>query len=128
MTIKQRDAVKAYQALKKLNSQETSGSIALKIFNTMNKLQSMFDFQIQEERKILEKHPQFNPVEGKIKIENGDQEAAIAELKAIDDEFGKLASIENDVDIESFVINTNAESIKISGDDIKALDGIVEFT
>ena len=129
MIIKQKNGVKAYKVLQKLNAQETSGSLALKIFKAMNVFQLIWDFQIQEEKKIMEKYPDFDPMTGSINVEakGGNKEEAINEIKKIDQELTDLANLDTDIDFEPFIISLDGESIKLSGQDIKDLTGFVTF-
>lgn len=129
MKVKQKEAIKAYKVFQKLNNQETSGAIALRIFKAMNALQSAWDFQLQEERKIFERHPNFDPSTGSISLKDKEieEQEAVDELKAIDNELSEIANIDTDVDFEPFTISLDFESLKLSGQDIKNLSGFVDF-
>lgn len=128
MKIKQSEATKAYKALKKLNFQEVSCATAYNIFTMLSDLQPLWDFQIQEERKIIEKHPKLDLVTGTIKMENdSEKESAIKEAEEIGKEFEALRDMEQEVNLIPFEIDTTQESLKISADDIKALQGFVTF-
>lgn len=129
MKIKQKDGVKAYNVLQKLNTQETSGRVALRIFKAVNAFQSVWDFQLQEAKKILDRHPDFDPKTSSISIEakNGDKDLAIEEIKQVDKEIFDLDNLEVDVEFEPFTILLDEESLKLSGQDIKDLAGFITF-
>ena len=129
MKIKQKDGVKAYNVLQKLNMQETSGRVALQIFKAVNALQSVWDFQLQEAKKILDRHPDFDPNTNSISIEskNGDKDLAIEEIKQVDKEILELDNLEVDVEFEPFTIFLSEEPLKMSGQDIKDLTGFISF-
>lgn len=124
------EAVNAYVSLRDLNQHKfNDGKVAMKIFELFTKLQPSYDFRVQEERKIQEAHPKFNPVTGRMKmIDDGtDQESLIQELKQVEEEFEKLSELEVDVDFEPFEIDLTKEQLPISGQDIGNLKPFITF-
>ena len=132
MKVKQGDAVKAYQSVLDLNRQKlSSGKIAKQIFELTGKLASAYDFQLQEAKKILELHPEFDPSINGIKLEGkNDEERAVAikEVKQIEKEFNDLAELDVDLDFTPFSIDLNRfDEIQLSGEDIGNLEKFITF-
>ena len=130
MTIKSLEGASAYRSLITLNQHKfTDGRIAIKIFNLMNKLKPVFDFRLQEEKKIIDAHPNFDPTINGIKIEKdgSNAEEADREAKEIQKEFEDLGEIESEIDYEPFDLDLSKEQIPLSADDIKNLTTFINF-
>jgi hypothetical protein len=130
MTIKSLEGASAYRSLITLNQHKfTDGRIAIKIFNLMNKLKPVFDFRLQEEKKIIDAHPNFDPTINGIKIEEdgSNKEEADREAKEIQKEFEDLGEIESEIDYEPFDLDLSKEQIPLSADDIKNLTKFINF-
>lgn len=130
--ILQKDGMRAYKALGKLMNEALNLHTAKKVFDMHAKLQPIWDFQMNEERKILDRHPNVDPVTASVTYNENDEEtknARIKELSSFDKELDALGAIEHpEIEIERIVIHMNDEPfIKITGNDIKALQGFVEF-
>ena len=130
MVVKNIDAVKAFTSLSDLNRHKfNDGHIARKVYNLMNSLQPVFEFQVQEERKIYKEHPNYDPRNHGINFaEKGIlREDAQKEIEQIDAELEKLANLESDVAYEAFEIDLSKESVPLSGEDYGNLRNFVNF-
>lgn len=131
MKIKQSEAMKAYQSVNDLNKQKlSSGKLAKQIYDLSSKLKSAFDFQIQEEQKIFDAHPNFDQVVGGIRLEGKSYEErkqCAEEAKQIDAELKELSELDFEIDFEPFDFNLEANNVKISGEDIGNLERFINF-
>lgn len=113
-------AIDALEALRKINRQDTSTTTARRVFELKKKFESAAEFMQQEEGKILAHYTYENKGNGR--IEFADVETANkyrAERKALSDE---------EYEIEFKPIKIHAiEGIRVSGEDVGNLDGIIEF-
>ena len=122
--------IKACHALDKIMNQDLSLSMAKQVFDMREKLQSSWDFQVMQERKIAEKHPHVNPRNASVSYDNGDAEMEkerLAELDSFFKEMNDLAEMEQDLTVEPIILRSSEENIKIAGRDIKALQGFITF-
>lgn len=127
--MKQSQCVAAYIALSKIMEQDTSLLTARKVFGMVHLLQPCWDFQGQQERKIIERHPDVDPRNSSVTCPTDDKEEAdrlLAELDSYTKELEELGQMEQNLKIEPFSIPLS-ENIKIAGKDIKALEGFVTF-
>ena len=126
----QNEAVLAYLSAKDLNQQKlSSGKLAKKVFELKQKLQSAWDFQVQEEAKIYEAHPAITPGVSEVQL-NGDPEKRqelIREVNMINSDLKKLGELEVDIDFEPFDFNLDFENVSLSGEDIGRLSKFVNF-
>lgn len=131
MKIKQLEAMKAYQSINDLNKQKlSSGKLAKQVYDLSSKLKSTFDFQIQEEQKIYNDHPEFDPTIGGIRLEGKsieERKQYAEEIKQIDKELRELAELDVEIDFEPFEFNLEANNVKISGEDIGNLEKFINF-
>ena len=131
MTIKQSEAMKAYQSVNDLNKQKlSSGKLAKQVYDLSSKLKSAFDFQIQEEQKIYNDHPEFDPTIGGIRLEgksNEERKQCAEEIKQIDKELRELSELDFEIDFEPFDFSLEANNVKISGEDIGNLEKFINF-
>lgn len=128
--MRQGQCIQAYKALSKIMAQDTTLTISKKVFDLQRELQPAWDFQINEEQKIAARHPDVDPVSASVKYKTDDKEAeekALAELAAFEKELKDLADLDRDLVIEPFTIYMNQENIRLSGNDIKALTGFINF-
>lgn len=129
--MKQAEAIKAFISIKKLNSQDVSPRVAQNIFRLYKELQSVYDFQIQEEQKIFKKHPNFDVSIGGIKMNNSndpvEKEQSSKEILEINNELKELGNTNTVVNFEKITINTMHEDIKLSGEDIANLEPFIMF-
>lgn len=128
--MKQGKIIQAYKALDGIMAQRVTLPVAKSIFDMQRKMQNAWDFQIQEENKIAERHPNVNPREGSVKYDQSNEEdkkEKLAELDSFIRELTELADMDTALEIEPIVIHISMENIKMSGNDIKALNGFVNF-
>ena len=131
--MKQKDLLKAYASAKYLNQQRLSDvSAAKKIYQLMTKLQPSLDFQIQEEQKIYDSHPDYSPELNGCRIpENATSEEKARltqEVKEVGEALKALNETECDpIDFEKFVFDCEKNKISISGEDIGNLESFIEF-
>lgn len=126
----QEKCVKAYRALDKLMTQNLTLPMAVKVFNMRQDLKKVWEFQLSEERKIIERHPNVDPASGTVEYPLDDEklmDERVAELDSFVKEIKELGLMEQDIKIEPFVLVTGNEDIKIAGSDIENLQGFVEF-
>lgn len=113
-------AMNALEALRKINRQNTSTTTARRVFELKKKFETAAEFMQQEEEKILARYKYEDKGNGR--IEFADVETANkyrAERKA-------LAESEFEIEYKPIRIH-EIEGIRISGEDVGDLEGIVEF-
>lgn len=128
--MKQRELVRAYNSLNEINRcRLTDGKLAMQIYKLKSKLQPIFDFQIQEEEKIFNEHPNFDPrLNGVVIGKDGvNRDEALNEAKIVSEELKKLADIDVDFEFEPFDFDLNAHNVPISGEDIENLNSFINF-
>lgn len=118
--MKQYAIIKAYKALTKLGQQDLPIKLAFDLFKIKRALQTQWDFQVDEEAKLTA-GTTVNP-DGSVTFETPEKaEAFRARLK-------ELASIDVDLKIKPVQIPLSIPGLKLSMDDIDALDCFVQFT
>lgn len=130
MRVKQGTVVMAYKALEKIMAQNTTLPVSKKTFDMQRKLQAAWDFQVNEERKIAARHPNVNAGTATVQFPPNDEEIKkerMAELDSFVKEIEELSEMEAEIEIEPFAIYMSAEAIRLSGNDIKALQGFIDF-
>ena len=130
--MKQREAVKAYLAVKDLNKQKmSSGRTAKKIFDLYCILQKYWEFQGQEEIKVNQRYPNLDFEKGSVNMEGMSPEERAKTLEtvaSVNRELNQIGETEIDLVPEKFVIEFDEEpNLKISGEDIGALEKFIEF-
>lgn len=128
--MKQGQCIQAYKALSKIMMQDTSLPISKKVFDLHEKLRPIWDFQVNEETKIAARHPNVDPVSASVRYPTNDKEAekkALAELEAFEKDIRDLSEMEPAIKTEPFTIYMDQENLRISGNDIKALTGLINF-
>ena len=126
----QEKCVKAYRALGKLMTQNLTLPMAVKVFNMHRDLQKVWDFQLSEEKKIIERHPNVDPATTSVQYDSDDEKTKderLAELDSFIKELNELGLMEQEVKIEPFSLDTDREDIKIAGADIGNLQGFINF-
>ena len=126
------DAVKAYMSLRSLNAQRTSGRVAKKIFDLMNKLKPLWEFQTQEEQKLFEKYPVLDPRTMRLNLGDSDMDAdeklqLTKEIKQAFDDLSETELDEKEFESYKFEIDLENEDLKLSGEDIANLSPFVTF-
>ena len=127
--MKQGKIVAAYKALHKLMMQDVPLPLARRLFGMVRTFQDAWDFQVQEEQKIANRHPDVDPIRMCVQYPSGDKEAEeklLKELKSYEDEMTALMEMDFAVTVDPLTIH-DSENIKIAGKDIAALEGIVIF-
>ena len=130
MKVKQGTVVAAYKALDKIMAQNTTLPVSKKTFDMQRKLQAAWDFEVREEEKIAARHPNVDPGNVSIQVPPNDEEIKkerMAELDSFVKEIEELSEMEAEIEIEPFTIYMSAEAIRLSGNDIKALQGFIDF-
>lgn len=131
MVTTQGTALKAYIAIEELNKQTFSGPIAKKLFNLYKTLKPVYEFQLQEEKKIFSKYPEFDPTINGCPVKDNNPETierARTVAKSVDSELKDLGAIEIDIDCEPIIIPESEQTnLKISGAFIGYLEGFVDL-
>lgn len=130
MKLKQGQIIAAYKALSRIMDQPTSLPVAKKIFDLQKLMQPAWEFQLREEEKIAGKYPDVDPMTASVHYETNDPEDKKAKLAALDSfvrELTELGEMETELSFDPVTIYTEMENIKIAGNDIKALNGFVNF-
>jgi hypothetical protein len=130
MKVKQGTIVAAYKALDKIMRQNTTLPVSKKTFDMQRKLQAAWDFQIREEEKIAARHPNVNPDNASVQFPPNDEEIKkerMAELDSYVKDIEELLEMEAEIEIEPFTIYMSVEAIRLPGNDIKALQGFIDF-
>lgn len=128
------DAVKAYRAAEKLSFQTgLKRGTSIKVFLLREALKSAFIYDSDEERKVIESHPNFDPVKGYVIATDGDPVTAINERKQIEKELDDLHNSEWDNEQfnnlpAQFEIGEDEKIDTLTPDDIGALMPFIEFT
>lgn len=129
----QRDLANAYIPATKLNNQMLPCNIAKKVFLLVEKLQPVWNFQLQEEKKIFEAHPLYNPELGGCVYSKEDpvevQENAKKEVTEVSDALKELAEIKHeDFSFEPFEIEEDLQKkIELTGQEIGYLKPFIIF-
>lgn len=112
-------AIQAYKVIEKLSGGNMPLPVAYKFFKMRKALMPQYEFQIEEERKLLEKCGAIHQ-DGSWMFESEQGKNEFIEL------LDKIGKIEVDVDMEkqSISLDTN---IELSIEDMEALDGFVNF-
>ena len=129
----QKDIVNAFFSARYLNQQRLSDvSTAKKIYQLMKKLQPSLDFQMQEEQKIYDAHPDYSPELNGCQLPADCTPERRAELtkeaKDVSDALKALNETEVEpIDFKKFQFDCAKNSIPISGEDIGNLEPFIEF-
>ena len=127
----QREIVEAYKVLNKICQQNTSLATAAKAFKMRSALTEQWKFQGEQEEKIFGAHDGLTFNNGSVSKqlpEDASQEDADKireELMEIRKALTDLSDMIVEVDITPFIIPAN-ENLRLSGDDLAALDGFVK--
>lgn len=125
--MKQYQINKAYNVLKKLSHMEFDVKTAYNIFRLIKTLEPACAFQMQHEKKLLEKYGGSINRDGNIVFTSSQYgEDAVAQWE---NELTSLLEMENDLQYDPIQISLNDfASQKITPQDILSLDGFVVFT
>lgn len=128
----QRDQVRAYIAASKLNRLTLPISIAKKVFTLVDRLQPSWDFQAQEEKKIYDAHPMYNPEIGGCIPEDDSLEArhkAEQEARLVVEALKQLAETEvEQFEFEPIEISEELQDrIELSGEEVGYLKPYITF-
>ena len=119
--MKQNQVIRAYNAMKKLANQELPIKISCKIHRLMVSIRPAWDFQLNEEDKILRR---LNPTT----LENGAlQFNSPEDAKEFRDKLDEIGNMDTeDMDLHPIQLPI-PEGALISANDLEALEGFVEF-
>ena len=116
----QLEAVKAFKVLMSIGQEKIPVGTAYKLFCKKRALQPVFDFQIEQERVIIDRYNAVADERGNISPKNpADRPAMQSDLKA-------LNQMECQIDIEPIEIEV-PEGLKITVNDVEALEPVVKF-
>lgn len=117
ITITQAEAVKAYLKVLEIYKQPMNPQISRKLYTLKNKLKESFDFQGDQETKIINKY-------NGTPLENGafhfEGEGVI---EKVTEEIQELANTEVTIDMEP--IDLLSQNIQISGEDIESIQAFI---
>lgn len=120
--MKQGNIVQAYRALQKLTAETLPIKIACKLHRLKVQLRTAWDFQLEEEGKLIAKLRPREEQDGSLTFQNKedcklfrDQLAALADMDADDVKFDRVEM-------------PMLEDISLSANDVEALEGFVAFT
>jgi len=117
--MKQSQMVNAYKVLENLSKQTMPIKTAYAVHKLRGKLKPAFDFQVEQEERLIEK---LNP-----KIENGSLFFQnVDDAQEWKDEMIAVGNMESDIEFEPIKISIN-DDLQISLDNIDALEGFVDF-
>jgi len=114
--MKQKDAVKAYKALSRMKG--ATGQPAFQLFKLKKKLKDIFDFQGEEQLKLVEKYNCDISENGLVKID--DEETK----KKFFEEWETIGDVDCEIEPVKIPISLLPN---ITLDEIEALDGFVIF-
>ncbi len=120
--MKQGEIIRAYKSLKKLSDQNLPIATACKIHRLIVKIRPVFEFQVEEENKMLN---QLNPeVKGNGNIEF----ESVEDAQLFKSRMNELSDLEvEDIEITPVSIVAPADAV-LTPNDIEALEGFIEFT
>lgn len=117
--MKQAQIVTAYNIINKLSDKKINLSTAFQIYKLKNKLKEYYDFQFEEEKKLLDL---YNGI-----IDNGSLNFSNQEdANKFVEEMQKIADIEQDLEISPVLLSCS-ENIQLSVNEIKQLEGFIVF-
>lgn len=119
--MKQGDIIKAYKALQKLTAEPLPIKIACKLHRLKVQLRTAWDFQREEEDKLIMKlRPEAQP-DGRLTFQSE------ADCKLFKDQLAALADMDaDDVKYDAVELPELAD-VRLSADDVEALEGFVSF-
>lgn len=123
-------AVKAYRAAEKLSYQTgLKRKTSIQVFLLREALKPAFTYNSDEERKILDMHPNFDPRSGGIKAKDGNIEAAMKERDELNQQLDDLHDSEWEIKEmpEKFRISKDESVSSLTPDDIGSLMKFIEF-
>lgn len=118
--MKQIEAVRAYKVLKGLGNEKMSMETAYKLFRQRKALKPAYEFQAEREKAIMEKYKAKPDRNGMFRTEDPE------DLAQLQNDLKELAEMESDLKVEPVVIE-NAEGMRISPDEMEALENVIEF-
>ena len=116
MIITQKQAIEAYKAIRKIEKQDMPGGLAMLVFTTRKALEPQFQFQDEQEHKIVEQLGCRINDNGIIEFQNvEDQQKYLEKLN-------EIFELEVEVDLEKKIFPVR--DIKMNVSDIEALEPI----
>lgn len=116
----QSKAVVAYKTINKISGGNLPLPVAFALFKMKKKLAAQFEFQIEQEQKIIEECKASVDAEGNWTFESEEDKKAFVE---------RLTEVSNmpvEIDIDPQTIPLNA-NIELSVEDMEALENFIEF-
>lgn len=131
--MKQLDITHAYNAAMQLNEARFPVSVARSIFDLTEKLRPHFNFHVQEEKKIVSEHPDYDPVNGTISLVGKTEEErqkVIEEANEVSEALKNLCETEVEIDFDPIVISKDIQerySVELTPRDIGYLKPFITF-
>lgn len=119
MKIKQQQAIEAYMAVRKLEYQDMPGEKAMVMFKLRKALEPQYQFQDEQERKIIESLGATIGADGFVAFKSDDDKAAYT------NKLNEICNLEVDINIEQQTID--AKGMTLSVKDIEALEPVVKI-
>lgn len=120
--MKQGDVIRAYKALQKLSAETLPIKIACKLHRLKTQLRTAWEFQLEEEGKLID---QLHPIageDGKLTFQSKEDSDLFRER------LSELSQSEADDMTFDPVTVPMMDGISLSADDIEALEGFVMFS
>lgn len=118
--MKQFRIIKAYKALTKLGQQDLPIRLAFDLFKIKRALQPQWDFQVDEENRMTA-GANVN-ADGSVVFESP------AEAEAFRQRLKEISAMDVDLKVKPVQVPLSIPGLKLSMEDIEALDGFVQFT
>ena len=118
--MKQCKIIDAYKALSKLASCQLPIKTAYQLHKLRTVLKSVWDFQCEEEGKLLERLHPVSDADGNLTFKNMEDKKEFLRVQK------ELAEQEQEIDCQPVTVGFS-DGITLSANDIDALDGFVTF-
>lgn len=127
MKTTQKQAVAAYKALQEIGGQPFPVRDALRLLQAKKRLETAWEFQLQEENKLIgEFQPELR--DGKLIMSYGKDDAeGKARAREFMDRMRELQELEIEIDGEPIPVRMPGDEIRIRPETLSALDGIVSW-
>lgn len=117
--MKQSQIIAAYNVINKLSDQKINLGTAFQIYKLKNKLKEYYDFQFEEEKKLLLAY-EGTISDGSLNFANEENANKFV------NEMQKIGDIEHDIDISPVLLSCS-ENIELSIKEIEQLKGFIEI-
>lgn len=127
MKTTQKRAVAAYRALQEIGRQPFPVRDALRLLQAKKRLEMAWEFQLQEENKLIESY-QPEVRDGKLIMSYGKDDAeGKARAQEFMDKMKELQELEVEIEGEPVPVRMPGDEIRIRPETLAALDGIVSW-